>query len=375
MLDNNVNQKQPAFQTMQPNGMQQPQVAMEAVNPELLKENVQDTYVANRVANTTDDPKAMLATAGLMVPTWFAITQGMDVFNKHSRGEYETTIQHKIGKFGDRVVDSSFAKSGFAQSINNGLKSVKNFIKTKIIDKTRITRAMFYTPSMPENHMAVSNYMGMPAMQLFDYSNPIDSFKKATKYIEDLDCYGATKDEISGFKTQLQSATTDARRLEIIQDAEFKTLTKYTRDPAASARLATGFSAADKAGKIKILQNLKAFELGFENFEQMEKCMKATHKHIPEILEALHNSNKNMFARDWGSNHNLFTRFMTKVVGREVHMSEFENKLIAELGTTDLSKPENAKLKEVLERTGLINKLPKSTFGKYLNYYTHLINY
>ena len=72
MFENNVNnnkQKLP-FQAMSPGQAPGQQVPMQAVNPELLKENIQDSYVANRVSESTDDPKTMLLTAGVAVPTW-----------------------------------------------------------------------------------------------------------------------------------------------------------------------------------------------------------------------------------------------------------------------------------------------------------------
>ena len=366
MLDNNVNknQQQIAFQTVQPDQAYQQQVTMEAgipANPELLKENIQDTYVANRVANTTDDPKAMMATAGLMLPTWFVLTQAMDKFAKHSRGEYENTLQYKIAKFGDRVADSSLMKSGFMQSIGKGLRSVGKFFKTKIIDQTRLTRALWNTPSMPTNHMAMANYIGMPAMQLFDYPQHGEALQKFTKHVEDLDCYGATKEEIAAARTKLSKALTPEARTLAMQEAECEILIKHSRDAAKARQLAANFVTADAAGKTKILKDLKAFEWGYRDFAHMEKCAKETHKYIPEIFEACCNANKNVFARIWGSNSSSFGRFKKFLFGREVY------------GNIDLTKPENAKWKEVLERTGYIDKLPKSVFAKYLNKYTHLI--
>lgn len=376
MLDKNVNQNQIPYQAVQPADLNQQGVPMQAgipANPELLKEDIQDTYVANRVANTTDDPKAMLGTAGLLLPTWLLITQSMDQFAKHSTGDYEKTIQYKIGKFGDSVVDSQFAKSSFGQTLTNAYKSVARFMKEKIIDKTRLTRAAFYTPSLAENHMARANQIGMEAMQLFDFSNPVDSFVKPEKFIEDLDTYGATKEEITKFQSELAKITDNAARKNYILEKEYETLIKNTRDAAESARLANGFRTADAAGKAKILKDLKAFELGFKDFAHLEVCKSRSHEHIHEIFEALCNSNKKMFARDWGSNHSKFTQFCTKWFGREVRMSEIVNKLFAELQYRNLDKEENKELKAVFERTGYIKHLPKSKFAKYLNHYTHLI--
>ena len=113
MLNNNVNsqqlkQLQAQFQALTPEQQEQlrQQVAMQAsTNPELLKENIQDTYVGNRVTNTTDDPKGMMWTAALTLPAWYVIAKGMDKYAEHCRGDYEKTIPGKIGAWGDKVAD------------------------------------------------------------------------------------------------------------------------------------------------------------------------------------------------------------------------------------------------------------------------------
>ena len=367
MLDNGISKKiqpQQAFQAMQTNPYQQGQVPMQAdINPELLKENIQDSYIASRVENTTDDPKAMMATAGLMVPTWFAMTQAMDKFAKHSRGEWENTLQYKIAQFGDRVADSSFAKSDFVTGVGKKLKSFGSFIKNNILEKTRITRAMMHTPSIPENGMAVANYIGMPAMQLFDYPQHGEAFTKPLKHLKDLDCYGASQAEINQF---ISNGTA-------VSEAEYQTLLKHSRDSVKARALSTDWATANPTRKAEILKDMKAFEWGYNDYAHMKSMAEHTHKNIPEIFEATKNANPKMFARIWGSNNSKLGELSTKIIGREVYASETTNKLFAELGNIDLSKPENAKWKEVLERTGYIDKLPKSSFAKYLNKYTHLI--
>ena len=361
---NRKTQYNQGFQAMQPSAYAQGQVPMQAdINPELLKENIQDSYIASRVENTTDDPKAMAATAAVMVPTWFAMTQAMDKFAKHSRGEWENTLQYKIAKFGDNVAGSSVAQSTPVKKTASFFKSIGNFIKNNILEKTRITRAMMHTPSIPENGMAVANYIGMPSMQLFDYPQHGEAFTKPLKHFEDLDCYAATKEEIAQFKANGTP----------LVEAEYQTLLKHSRDTVRAQALSADWAAADAARKAEILKDMKAFEWGYDNFAQMKQMAEHTHKNIPEIFEATKNANPKMFARIWGSKSSAMGELSTKVIGREVYASETLNKLFAELGNIDLTKPENAKWKEVLERTGYIDKLPKSAFAKYLNKYVHLI--
>ena len=103
MLDNNINnnKQQPIqFKALSPQQAAQQQVAMQAVNPELLKENVQDSYVANRIGETTEDPKGMLYTAALTVPTWFAISKGMDVYSNIQEVILKILFIIKLGSLG-----------------------------------------------------------------------------------------------------------------------------------------------------------------------------------------------------------------------------------------------------------------------------------
>lgn len=382
MLDNDVSKKQqiPQFQAMSQmqaaNTGQQPN--MQAVNPELLKENIQDSYVANRVSETTDDPKGMLYTAGIAVPTWFAISQGMDYFAKHSRGDYENTVQHKIGQFGDKIsnsiTDSSFGKSSFAQNVSGGFKSFKNFIRTKIVDKSRILRAFMDTPSKPELDMVKGQYNGMSGIQLFDYPQHGEQFVKSLKHVEDLDCYGATEAEINRFKNLIKNATTPEAKAKILQEAEVETILKNSRKGYTQAQIASelnAFKALDVKSKIAKLKDLKAYEWGYKDFADMEKVVKSAQDNLPRILEATHDANPKMFARIYGSNSSSMGRFTTRVVGREVYASETANKLAAELGNFNLA--ENPELTNVLRKTGLDTKIPKTAFGKGFAKYFHMI--
>ena len=193
MLDNDLTKKQqiPQFQAMsqaQAAGAQTPNQQSMQANPELLKQNIQDSYVGGRVAETTDDPRGMLYTGAIAVPTWFAISQGMDYFANKSRGDYSGTIQHKIGQFGDDVsnyvTNSKLAKSSFAQSIANKYGKFKNYIKNKLIPNSKILNSFFNTPSKPELDMVKGQYNGMWGMQIFDYPQHGEKFVEPLKLIK-----------------------------------------------------------------------------------------------------------------------------------------------------------------------------------------------
>lgn len=380
MLDNNVNNRQQLlqFKGISPQQAAQQQVAMQAVNPELLKENVQDSYVANRIGETTEDPKGMMYTAALTVPTWFAIAKGMDVYSKKSRGDFENTVHHKVGQFGDDVTNyvknSSFGKSSFATSINNGFKSFKGFLKKNFVDRFKITRAMAYTPSRPELDMVKGQANSMWGMQLFDYPQHGEQFVKPLQYIDDLDCYGASKTDIAKWKGLLDKASTPQAKAEIMQRAELETIlqnSRLKRTPAQIAKEISDFKALAPEAKIAKLKDLKAFEWGYKDFAEMEAVAKNIQEKMPRVLEACHDANPKMFARIWGTNHSAWGRFKTWLIGREVYASETANKIAGSLGNVNLA--ENKELDNVLKKTGLDKKIPKSILGKFLAKYNNLV--
>lgn len=382
MLDNNIykNQQIPQFQAMSQTQSQntQQQQAMQAANPELLKQNIQDSYVANRVSETTDDPKGMLATGAIAVPTWFAISQGMDYYNKKCRGDFNDTVLHKIGKFGDDIADfttqNKFAKSSFGQAIASGYNSVKKFIKNNIVGKSKILQAFAYTPSRPELGIVLDQYMSMSGILMQDYGQPGEKFTDALKHVEDLDCYGATPDEIKKFKNAISNATTKEARAEILQNAEVETILKNSRKnltPAQITQKIADFKALTPEAKLAKLKDMKAYEWGFKDFATYEKIVKEHHKYLPEILEATNNANKNMLARIWGSNSSMAGKIKKFLFGREVHTTEFANKFAASLGNYDPA--ENPELHKVVKKLGLDKKLPKTAFGKGLLKYSNMI--
>lgn len=383
MLENDLTKKQqiPQFQAMsqaQAAGIQnQNQQSMQA-NPELLKQNIQDSYVAGRVSETTDDPMGMLATGAIAVPTWFAISQGMDYYNKKCSGNYENTVLHKIGKFGDDVSEfvtqNKVAKSPFGQSIATGYGKVKNFIKNKIVGKSKILQAFVYTPSRPELGIVLDQYMGMSGILMQDYNQPGEKFINALKHVEDLDCYGAKPDEIAKFKDLISKATTNEAKFEILQNAEVETILKNSRKnltPAQISQELASFKALDAKAKVAKLRDMKAFEWGFKDFATYEKLVKDHHKYLPEILEATNSANKNMLARIWGSNSSLAGKIKKFLFGREVHTTEFANKLAASLG--NYNPAENPELHRVVQNLGLDKKLPKTAFGKGLLKYSNMV--
>ncbi len=381
MLENNVNKQQqiPQFQAMNPQTVQSQQVPMQAVNPELLKQNVQDSYVSNRVSETTDDPKGMLYTGLLAIPSWFAIAKGMDKFAEKTRGDYDKTIYHKIGQFGDDVTshvkNSAFGKSSFGQSLNNGFKSFKSFVRKNVIDRFKITRAMAYTPSRPENPMVLTQADGMLGFFGGDFPQVADNFLKESCSLDDLVRYGADSNDINSFKKAFNSATTKEARELILQKAEFECLQKYSRGtPLTGSALNTAvsdfakLSAKDRVAKLK---DMKSFELGAKNFKELEYIKTNIHSNPAKIIEISSQSNPKMFSRAYLQKKGALNWLQRKFLNRDVYGSEFANKMAASIGNMDLNA--HPEYKQALQKAGLLNKIPKSALGRFLNKYTNVI--
>ena len=80
----------------------QSSTSMQGVDPNAVKQSVDQTvnnnYVANRMKASSDSNP--LAVAGLTGVTWYGIAQAMDKVNQKYGGDWETSIPGKIAKFG-----------------------------------------------------------------------------------------------------------------------------------------------------------------------------------------------------------------------------------------------------------------------------------
>ena len=337
MLENNVNNQQqiPQFQAINPQAVQGQQVPMQAVNPELLKQNVQDSYVSNRVSETTDDPKGMMYTGLLAIPSWFAIAKGMDKFAEKTRGDYDKTIYHKIGQFGDdlttRVKDSSFGRSSFAYSLNDGYKNFKNFVRKNVIDKFKIARAMAYTPSRPENPMVLTQADGMLGFFGGDYPQVVDSFLRRSVVIDDLERYGADAKDIQKFKDLYVKAATPGERLLVLEKAEFECLSKYSRGTqlkgVALDTAVNDFAKLDVKARAAKLKDMKAFEWGAADLKELENLKTNIHSNPAKIIEVSSQANPKMFSRAFAKKPGMLNWIKSNLLNRDVYGSEFANKM------------------------------------------------
>lgn len=382
MLNNNNiynPQQNPQFAALAPqqSAMLQQQPSMQAVNPEMIRGNVQDSYVANKLPNAVEDPNGTKWTALLALPTWYGIAKGMDIYNAKSAGDYEKSIQGRIGSWADNLTNkfksSSFGKSGFVTSINNGLKSAKTFLREKVINKSKVLTAFFDTPSKPELGMVKGQAEGMIGMIAFDYQQVAENFIKPKKYPTDLASYGATADEIKRITEEVGKATSEEARALIMQKAEFECLAKNSRGTKLSGSALSDaikqFANLDVKERIAKLNDMKAFELGYNDFKEFSIIKESTSDYLPRIMEASHNANRNMYSIAYESKPSLLGRAKKTMLDRKVYMSEIANKMASSLG----DKAQAPEWQKVLKSTGLDVKIPKSSFAKMLTKYNNII--
>ena len=60
-----------------------------------------DTYQTQPVKEDS-----MLRTAAFILPTWYGLNKGTDLFNKACGGEYEKSLMGRLGRLGDKVAGS-----------------------------------------------------------------------------------------------------------------------------------------------------------------------------------------------------------------------------------------------------------------------------
>src|SRR5574344_758673 len=335
---------------------------MQGIDAATLQAPIQDSYVANRASQLAEiNP---LVQAGVAIPVWYGLSKAMEQFNKNCRGDYDKTIEYKFTHAGDAITDrfnnSSFGKSDFIRKLNERLSKWHISLNKKIDSRSAILRAMRDTPSIPEMEMVRGQANGMKGLQLFDYPQLQKKFMETVKHPEDLDCYGADKEFINRVKNLISSTSTKESKLKYIQDAEFELLSKKPEYIDDAAKTLDEFKMMGGTDRIKVLQNMKAKASGYANFAEWESIEKNIQERIPRVIEALHNSDKNMFTRMWTHDHNIIGKAQGEFFGRKVYTSETLNKLISELG----SIKHDTQLQDVLQRTGWIKQVPKSALGK-----------
>ena len=305
--------------------------SMQSIDAAKINQAAADNYISQRLTSFSDiDP---LLQYGVTIPTWIAINQAMERYNKYCRGDYDKSIISKFGKAGDRISNLLFNNS-FGRWLGRRADGSKNIFKNYIYDNSALVRAFDKTPSLPELKMVLHQMLGMPGMLTTDAVNIIEEYAKPLKCAKDFDAIGATKAEIERIEQGLSKITGKEAQELYLQTEEFKFINK-----GATPQQIQAFKNLDAAKRIEYLNKLKIESLGISSAEFA--TIKANpHKHIDRLLEIL-KQNKDKYSRISYSNKNFGSVVKGELIGRKVQLSETYNKLYAAMGgnhTTKLGK-------------------------------------
>lgn len=306
--------------------------SMQAIDATKINEAATDTYLGQRLTSFSDiDP---LLQYGVTIPTWIAINQAMERYNKACRGDYNKAIISKFGRFGDKISNILF-DNPIGRALNKAANSGKSAFKNVIYDNSALVRAFDKTSSQPELSMIKSQMGGIPTMLSHDSMNILEEYLKPLQSAKDFDSLGISKAEIQRIESGAAKIIGAENKALYLQTEEFKILNK-----GASAQQIQGFKNMDAAKRIAHLKELKAKSLGFANITEFEAIKAAPEKHLNKIMEVLKN-NSEKYSRISYSNKNFGTILKGEITGRKVQLGETYNKLLAAMGgnhTTKLGK-------------------------------------
>lgn len=337
MLDNNVNKNQ---QNMTFSAMSQAQlqsagqpVSMQAVNPELLRENVQDSYVSNRLkASEGTNPFAML---GVGAGVWYGLGQLMDRFNPKCAGDYKDTVFGKLGGWGDKFSQKTFVGKKMEQFFN-WIKSSTD----KLSQKSRTVYSLKNHSTRPEWSFAKIPGSGLHGFLASDTEQVFEEFLKplgahegekaaiipiSKKYnaFQKLEQYGVSQDRINQLRNQLKGKSFAEQAIELEKE-ELRCL--GFKDEAKLAKLQ---KVKGLGGLQKLARNLKVRMLGFNSLSEYDALKGKFVDHPEKVMAALEKASKNnFFVSIWRGNGSV----RNHLFGRKVSPSEYLNKYKATLG-------------------------------------------
>ena len=302
--------------------------AMQSIDANKINEVATDNYIGQRLTSFSDiDPMLQF---GISIPTWVAINQAMERYNKYCRGDYDKSVISKFGQAGDKISKFLF-DNDFGRWLEKKVNSGSNIFKNNIYDNSALVRAFDKTPSLPELKMVLHQMLGMPGMLSTDAINIIEEYTKPLSCAKDFDAVGATKAEIERIEQGFAKLTGKEAQDLYLQTEEFKMLNKK-----ATPQQIQAFKNLDLAKRLEYLKNLKIESLGVATAEFA--TLKADpQNNIPRLLEILKN-NKDKYSRLSYSDKNLSTKALGELIGRKVQFSETYNKLYSAMGGNHTTK-------------------------------------
>ena len=293
----------------------QQQVAMQAVNPELLNQTVQDSYVSNRVKASQDTNP--LVTLGVGSALWYGIAQGMDKFNPKCEGEYSKTILGKVGGWGDRFTKKTWVGKKldqFAGWVSRGFD--------RLAGKSKIAYSLRHHSTSPEWSFAKTPGAGLHGFLAADTEQIFDEFMKPFSNPQKFEQLGVSQEAIDTLKNSIKGKTKAEAAL-ILRREELKLL---GAKPEVISKL-----EAKKGieGLTKLAENLKVRKLGFDNMAHYTRLKGKFLDNPDEIMKVLERGSKNNIKVSiWRSGNKV----KDHLIGRTCSLSEYLNKYKATLG-------------------------------------------
>ena len=318
--------------------MQAGQVLPVNIDREKLKENVDNSYLANRVKASSGEETNPLLYAGTGAAIWYGISQGMDVFNKKCATDYEKSIFGELGAFGDRITNSwnNTAVGKFFNKILGKGKDIGHWMS----EKNDIAYALANHSTQPEWGFAktpgkgVHGFLAMDMQQVFDeYLKPISSNSNRFSWLrgkdvnpQKLEQYGLAQSEIDKFRNSLKGKSFNEKAL-LLQKKELELL-GYKNDFIEHVSKTRGISGLEKIAHAK-----KIRKMGFKNLAEYNLVKSDITAHPEKVMQALENATRNgdIKVSIWRKGGTL-GKISSHLFGRQISFKEYLNKYKAALG-------------------------------------------
>ena len=290
-----------------------------SMDVDALKNAGSDSFIAQRLTSFSDvDPMLQY---GVAIPTWIAVNQGMDKYTKLFRGDYNKSISYKIGHAGD-VVSNFFVQNPVGRTINKGFNAIGSFLRKNVYEKSAILRA-WETPATPDLTLVKHQMHGITGMIRTDAVNILEEFLNPIENVKDLDCLGATKEQIQNIEKSLVGKTAEQQKL-LLEKAQYELLNR-----GATPDKVKGFLNSTPSARETIIKELKAKALSFKDLKEFEAIKAAPNENPVRLLEVLKNAPRNMYSRISYSNKNLYSTVKGGLFGRKEYFDAVFNKLVA----------------------------------------------
>lgn len=257
--------------------------ALPNVDTDKIQKDVNGNPLVKNVS-AADNPLVM---AGTGLATWGVLIALMNKINDGCKTKNGTNVLNKIRDFGnrinDRIIGHSLFKSKTFEKIKINYAEIKEFFAKKVIERSDFLKTLFKTPTKPKNSQVLMMANGTEAEVATAAAQFFDKYVQGAVVKGQEFLHGKDADKLHklGFVKDPKNPTHE-------EIAEFE---RFVKNPNSKA--------------------------------DINKIMKICEKNAGETFEV----SKGL--KIWGTNKYLsdFLPFTEKMFKREVHFSEFANKL------------------------------------------------